>query len=109
MELVKIEIDSTPGTLFNASMGDTVLGFVLKYNYTCQAWSIDVYDSDENSLIAGMMGVPYVVLTKGNRDFEQKYGSLMIVEKETDDHKDPDLIGVKVFLLWFPPEYEVTV
>ncbi len=79
------------------------------YNYTTGVWSIDLTDSADNVLLAGLALVPGYDLLARFPDVGVLVGGLVLIELNPDDHRSVDSLGGNTQLLWFPVGTPVVV
>jgi hypothetical protein len=87
-------------------LGENILTFCTRYNYSAEVWSVDIEDANGEVLLAGLMLVPNVDLLYPHQRYQKLIGSLIPVEYAVGDHKNPELLGTKVKIIWLPPEEE---
>ena len=84
------------------NLGSTVVQLVTRYNYSAQCWSMDILDSSGNNILTGLMLVPNVDILKPYQEEKKTLGGMVVAEMNDGDYQNPDLLGTKVQLLWFP-------
>ncbi len=107
MKLIELSSDGQ-GTA-EVDLDTAVVTFVSRYNYSAECWVLDLYDSEGNDILLGLMLVPGIDLLIPYQHQKALYGSLVLVEKETGDYKNSDGLGTITKLLWYPPGEEVVI
>jgi hypothetical protein len=102
-----IDLGNDGGALSTVPLGDAVITILQKYNYTSECWTIDILDAEGELLLAGLMLVPDVDILKPYPAIKETLGSLVLIEKNADDYKSPELFGMNTKLLWFAPGEEI--
>lgn len=103
-----INITTDPAK-FSVTLGDTVVVFQTKYNYSANMWVLDILNSDENMIIAGLMLKPNIDILIPYAQKKKTLGSLVLIEKNVGDHQNPDLLGINTVLLWYEPGETVVI
>lgn len=85
------------------TLGNLEVSITTRYNYSAQCWTMDLLDASGEIMLAGLMLVPNIDILKPYPDVKVDVGSLVLVEKATDDYKGEDSLGTTTQLLWFAP------
>lgn len=85
------------------TLGDTTVELVTRYNYSANAWTMDILDGTANPLVNGLMLTPRVNLLEPYPALTETLGGLLVVEAQTDAYLTANNLGTTVQLLWFPP------
>lgn len=104
-----IPLFSDGSTTTTSTLAGDIIGIRSCYNYSALAWQIDLSDIKGNNLLAGLMLFPNIDLLKPFPAISAKYGSLIPVEKNLDDYKNPNSLGNSLILLWYPVGEEVVI
>jgi len=104
-----IELTSSGQGQTAVDLNTAVVTFITRYNHSAEAWVLDLYDSEGNDILLGLMLLPGIDLLSPYQHQKLLYGGLVLVEKETDAYKDPDGLGTSTKLLWYPPGEEVVI
>ena len=108
-ELTYIEIPPRPGSQVTTSLGDSVVTFVPRYNYTAELWCIDLFDAEGELLVGGIMVFPNIDLLEPYPSVSETVGKLVAIEQTVGDHKLTTSLGTKVKFLWFAPDEEIVL
>ena len=104
-----IPLPNQGNTFTTVLLGSMIIEIELQFNYIISCWSMNIYDSMTNLLVAGVMLVPNVDLLVPYPGVRQQVGGLAIVEKSDGDSADGDNLGSLVQLLWCPPDEEMVL
>jgi hypothetical protein len=95
-----IPLTNQGGVIYKVNFGTSVYSLVLKYNYTAECWTMDILDSVDTLMLAGIMLVPDLDLLGPYPTIKETIGRLTIIEKNLGDYKNADLLGTNVQLVW---------
>lgn len=90
-------------------LGNISVTLTPRFNYAAGCWSLDILDATGANLANGLMMVPNTDLLLGLTDLKLQIGSLVVVENNVDDYKNPESIGYNMQLLWYPYGTEITL
>ena len=104
-----IELGPNSGSRFSVVLGDVLITLVPKYNYSAACWVLDIYDAQDEIILAGLMLVPNVDILQPYPQIKRSLGSLILVEYTPGDYQSAAHLGTRTKLLWFPYEEEVVL
>ena len=104
-----IELEPRGEGTTSVDMGIALVTFVTRFNYSAVCWTLDLIDSDNNSILSGLMLVPNVDILLPYSEQKALLGSLVLVEKEAGDYQNPDGLGVLTKLLWYEPDESIEI
>ena len=107
MTMKLISLDPVGGSKYNLNINNTSLVIEIKYNYFEQCWAMDVYDSSENLIIAGVMLVPNIDLLRAFDRIKEDIGTFVLYEQKEDDYRDSMGLGIKTKLVWYSSSDEI--
>lgn len=102
-----IPLPNQGNTSTTVLLGSMIIEIELQFNYIISCWSMNIYNSLTELMLAGIMLVPNVDLLGPYPGVRQEIGSLAIVEKEDGDYTNGDNLGSLVQLLWYPLGEEI--
>lgn len=106
-ELTYIEIPPRSGSQVTTSLGNSVVTFVPRYNYSAELWCLDIFDTEGNLLVAGIMVFPNIDLLEPYPSVAETVGKLVAIEQNVGDHKLTTSLGTKLKFLWFASDEEI--
>jgi len=104
-----IELEPRGQGTTSVDLEDAIVTFVTRYNYSANCWTLDLIDAEDNPILMGLMLIPNIDVLIPYAEQKELYGSLVLVEKETDDYQDPDRLGVDTKLIWYAPGEEINI
>jgi hypothetical protein len=108
-DLYYIELTPDSGSIFTVVLGENTVFFIPRYNYTVKCWTLDIIDSQDEIILSGLMLFPSIDILATYPQVKQTLGSLVLVELNLNDYKDPDLFGINTKILWYPPGEEIVL
>lgn len=104
-----IPLSNQGNTSTTVLLESMIIEVVLQFNYVISCWSMDIYNSMTELMLAGIMLVPNVDLLGPYPGVGQLIGGLVVVEKADGDYQNGDNLGSLVQLLWYPPDEEIVL
>ena len=105
--MLRIDITNDGESWNTVDLNGAIVILVLKHNYHLECWYLDIYDSNNNLLLAGLMLVPNIDILAPYQQLKLTLGSLVLIEKNAGDYKLTENFGTNTNLLWFEPEEEI--
>jgi hypothetical protein len=105
--LYTIDLDPIGGSPIIVTLGNAIVSMIPRYNYTASVWTLDILDTSDNVLAAGLMLVPNIDILTPYQQLKRELGSIYVTERYVGDHKNPDLLGTNVKLLWYAPGADI--
>jgi len=102
-----IDLTADPGSPFTVPLENVVVIMIPKYNYSAKCWTLDIYDTQNDPLILGLMLIPNIDILIPYPSIKELIGSLVLVELNAGDYMDSESLGIKTKLLWFRPGAEI--
>ena len=107
MAIKLISMDPVGGSKYTVNVNNTVLSIEIKYNYSTECWLMDIYNSSEALIVAGIMLVPNIDLLAAFTRIKENVGTFVLYELNEDDYKSPDLFGINTKLVWYSSSDEI--
>jgi hypothetical protein len=98
--ILQLTADGEGHGIFN--LGEIQIELVTRFNYSAEAWMMDILNSDGIAILNGLVLVPGVDILKPYLEIKAQLGSLVPVCLNPEDYKNPDMLGTNVQLLWYP-------
>jgi hypothetical protein len=102
MSYLILALDYTGEGHQSFDLGLISVTLVPRFNYSAAAWSLDILDTNDNMIVAGLMMTPYVDILKPYLELKQQLGSLVPIENRVGDYKIPQSLGFNLQLVWYP-------
>lgn len=109
MSVRVIDLTNSGEGEYLVNLGDILVTLICRFNYSAEAWTMDIFDAEDNLLVAGLMLVPDVDILIPYTELKEQIGSLVLVELNADDYRSDDLLGTNTKLLWFAPNEEIVI
>jgi len=104
-----IEMTSDGEGITEVSLGDTLIKIVTRFNYSIEAWTMDLMDARGDVILAGLMLVPNIDMLSPYTEQRELLGSLVLFEKTPGDYLSDSNLGINTKLVWYPPGTEVVL
>lgn len=102
-----IEMTSDGEGITEVNLGDILVTFTTRFNYSIGAWTLDIADAQGSVVLKGLMLLPNIDILSPYPEQNESLGGLVLFEQNIGDHLDSDTLGTETKLVWFPPGIEV--
>lgn len=104
-----IEMTSDGEGITEVNLGDVLVTITTRFNYSIEAWTMDIADALGNIILSGLMMVPNVDMLSPYPEQKELLGGLVLFEQASDDYLSDSKLGINTKLVWFPPGTEVVL